>query len=49
MAEDEIVGWDHPLRGHEFEQILGDGEEQGSLACCSSQGLSSIFGFAPPL
>ena len=33
MAEDEIVGWDHPLRGHEFEQILGDGEVQASLYC----------------
>ena len=21
--------------GHEFEQTLGDGEGQGSLACCS--------------
>ena len=24
--------------GHEFEQILGNGEEQGSLACCSPWG-----------
>ena len=29
----------HQLSGHEFEQIPEDGEEQGSLACCSSQGL----------
>ena len=35
MTEDEKVGWHHPLDGHEFEQALGDGEEQGSLACCS--------------
>ena len=35
MTEDEIVGWHHPLNGHEFEQALGDGEGQGSLACCS--------------
>ena len=32
-------GWmDHWLNGHEFEQTLGDGEEQGSLACCSPWG-----------
>ena len=23
------------LKGHEFEQTQGDGEGQGSLACCS--------------
>ena len=32
---DEMVGWHHLLNGHEFEQDSGDGEEQGSLACCS--------------
>ena len=32
-----MVGWHHQLNGHEFEQILGDGEGQRSLACCSSQ------------
>ena len=26
----------HRLNGHEFEQILGDSEGQGSLECCSS-------------
>ena len=31
MTEDEMVGWHHQLNGHEFEQTLGDGEEQGSL------------------
>ena len=31
-----MVGWHHPLNGQEFEQTLGDGEEQGSLACCTS-------------
>ena len=35
MTEDEMVGWYHQLNGHEFEQTLGDGEGQGSLACCS--------------
>ena len=35
VTEDEMVGWPHWLKGHEFDQILGDGEGQGSLACCS--------------
>ena len=26
--EDEIVGWHHPLEGHEFEQALGADDEQ---------------------
>ena len=34
MTEDEMVGWHHQLNGHEFEQALGVGDEQGSLACC---------------
>ena len=38
MTEDEMVGWHHQLDGHEFEQALGDGEGQGSLACCSPWG-----------
>ena len=38
MTEDEMVGWYHQLNGHEFEQILGDSERQGSLACCSPCG-----------
>ena len=33
-----MVGWHHRLNGHEFEQILGDSEGQGSLACCSPWG-----------
>ena len=32
MIEDEMVGWHHKLNGPEFEQALGDGEGQGSLA-----------------
>ena len=35
MPEDEMVGWYHWLNGHDFEQARGDGEGQGSLACCS--------------
>ena len=38
MTEDEMVGWHHRLKGHEFEQALGDGEGQGNLACCSPWG-----------
>ena len=36
--EDEMVGWHHRLNGHEFEPTLGDGEGQGSLACCGPRG-----------
>ena len=36
--EDEIVGWHHRLNGYEFKQMPGDGEGQGSLACCSPWG-----------
>ena len=34
-TEDEMVGWHHWFSGHEFGQTPGDGEGQGSLACCS--------------
>ena len=37
-TEDEMVGWHHWLKRHEFEQALEDGEGQGSLACCSPWG-----------
>ena len=30
MAEDEIVGQHHQLNGHEFEEVPGDGEGQGT-------------------
>ena len=33
-----MVGWHHQLSGHESEQVPGDGEGQGSLACCSPWG-----------
>ena len=38
MTEREIVGRYHRLDGHEFEQVLGVGDEQGGLACCDSWG-----------
>ena len=37
-AEDEMVGWHHQVNGHESEPPPGDGEGQGSLACCSPRG-----------
>ena len=33
-----MVGQYHQLNGHESEQASGDGEGQGSLACCSPLG-----------
>ena len=38
MTEDEMIEWHHLLNGHKFEQTLGVGDVQGSLACCSSWG-----------
>ena len=37
-TEGEMVGWHHWLDGHEFEQVPGVGDGQGSLVCCSSCG-----------
>ena len=37
-TKDGMVGWHHQLSGHEFEQTLGNGDGQGSLACCSPWG-----------
>ena len=37
-TEDEMVEWYYWFNGHEFEQAPGDGEGQGSLACCSLWG-----------
>ena len=36
MTQDEMIEWHHQLKGHEFEQALGDSEGQGSLACIYS-------------
>ena len=33
MTGDNMVGWHHWLNGREFEQVPGDSEGQGSLAC----------------
>ena len=34
-TEDEMVGWHYQLSEYEFEQVLADGDGQGSLACYS--------------
>ena len=56
MTEDKMVGWHHRMDGHEFEQVPGVGDGQGSLVCCSpwghkesdtSEGLNWIL--IPPL
>ena len=39
VTENKTVDcWHSCLNGHEFEQIPGDSEGQGSLVCCSSCG-----------
>ena len=38
MTEDEMVGWHHCLKGHEFEQSLRVDDGQGSLVCCNPWG-----------
>ena len=48
MTEGEVVGWHHQLcgHGHEFEQALAVGDEQGSLACCSSWVSKNLTGLS---
>ena len=38
MTADEMVVWYHRLNIQEFEQALGAGDAQGSLACYSPWG-----------
>ena len=33
-----MVGQHHRVSGHEFEQLLGDSERQGTLVFCSPWG-----------
>jgi len=42
MTEDEMVGWHHWLNGHEFEQTLGVGDEQGGLVVLQSMGSQRV-------
>ena len=39
-AEDEMDRWHHQLNGHEFEQALGYGDGQGSLAYAAVHGVT---------
>ena len=41
-SEDEMAGRHHWCSEHELGQILGDGEGQGSLACCSPWGCKKL-------
>ena len=42
MTEDEMVWCHHRLNRHTFEQVLGVGEGQGSLVCCSPWGRKEL-------
>ena len=42
MTEEAMVGWNHRLNGHEFEQAPGVGDRQGSLDSLQSMGLQSV-------
>ena len=42
MTEDDMVEWHYQLNEHEFEQTLGDGEEQGRLVYCSPCGRKEL-------
>ena len=42
MTEDEMGWMASRLNGHEFEQAPGDGDGQGSLACCSPRGRKEL-------
>ena len=37
-----MVGWHQQLDGHEFEQVPGVGDGQGSLECCSPWGRKEL-------
>ena len=41
-TEDEMVKWHYWLDGREFEQVLGVGDEQWSLMCCSPWGSQRV-------
>ena len=42
VTENEVIGWHVRLDGHEFEQALGVGDGQGSLARCSPWGRKEL-------
>ena len=42
MTEDKMIRWHHQLDGHEFKQVPGVGDGQGSLASCSAWGCEGL-------
>ena len=42
-TEDEMVGWHHRLKVHEFEQPPGVSDGQEGLVCCSPQGHKASY------
>ena len=42
MTDNEIVGWHHQPKGHEFEHISGNSEGQENLTCCSLWGRKEL-------
>ena len=42
MTADVVVSRHHWFNGHEFEHAPGDGEGQGSLACCGPWGCKEL-------
>ena len=44
MTEHEMVGWHHQLDGHEFEQVPGVGDGQGSWCAAVHQVAKSQIG-----
>ena len=41
-SEDETAGWLLQCNEHELEQVSGDDERQGGLACCSPWGRKGV-------
>ena len=37
-----MVRWHHQLDGHEFEQVMGFGDGQGSLVCYGPWGSQKV-------
>ena len=42
MTKDKMVERHHRFNAHELEQAAGDGEQQGSLACCNPWGHKAL-------
>ena len=42
MTEEELVGWHHQHKEHEFKQAPGDVEGHGILSCCSPWGRTEV-------